>query len=497
MEAQVHELTIHVQERRGAVEGQRRGQLHHAYEHQRSDLPCPTGHGEDDAGQDARSGGRQQDVADRLPLRGPRGEGGFAHAARDGRQGFLGGDDDHREGHQGEGQGAPEQPAGAEHRRVVVVLQLVGEEQLVDRTAEHVDEEAEAEDAEDDGGHAGEVVDADAHDAQDGALLGVLAEIDGGDDAEGRHQQAHEDRHHERTEDGRHQAAFGVGFTRLVEDEFAEPGHEEFHAAPGVETVREPCADDLGEGHDDFATGGVLRDERGDRPALDDLLGLGLQGGEPFLQSGDLLSQGRDLVGELEVFGPAEGHAGLVHLAVHVTDAVAGDLDQLLADHRGGGDFGLESIFEGGIRGRDKLAVRLTQGLRTDESGTVLDALEPQDVGRERLSLDLGFVDPKVGITVQFAEADLILQLVARLAGRRTRADATLGELTDDRPTVVDLRDRHLRRPEDRDAVQDDQGEEADDHAQADDEPQAREPDEGFAARRAAVGGGGHGQTTL
>ena len=328
-------------------------------------------------------------------------------------------------------------------------------------------------------------------------MLGVFAEIDGGDDAEGRDHQAHEDGHHERAENRRHQPAFGVGLARLVEDELPEAGEEKLHAAPGVEAVGEPAADDLGQRHDDFAVGGVLGDQRGDRPTLHDLLGFGLQRDETLLESGDLLTQGRDLFGQLKVFGATQRDAGLVHLAVDVADAVTGDLDQLLAHHRGGGDFRLESGFETGIGRGDDLAVGLTQGLRTDEGRAVLDALEAEDVGREGLSLDLGFVDPEVGIAVQLAQTHLILELVTRVVGGRTGADAALGQLTDDRATVVDLGHGHLRGPEDRDAVEDDQRKQADDHAEADDQAEAGEPDEGFAAGRAAVGRIGHVQTTL
>jgi hypothetical protein len=68
---------------------------------------------------------------------------------------------------------------------------------------------------------------------------------------------------------------------------------------------------------------------------------------------------------------------------------MAGDFDQLFADHRGGGDFGLESVFEARVRGGDDLTVRLTQGLRADEGRAVLDALQAEDVGGETLGLDL------------------------------------------------------------------------------------------------------------
>jgi len=123
----------------------------------------------------------------------------------------------------------------------------------------------------------------------------------------------------------------------------------------------------------------------------------------------------------------------------------------------------------------------------------MLDALQAEDIGGEGLRLDLGFVNPEVGIAVQFAEADLILKFVAGLVGGRTSADAALGQLADDRAAVIDLRHRHGRRPEDGDAVDKNERKEADDHTQADDQAEAGEPDPSFAPGRAAIGRGGHG----
>ena len=54
----------------------------------------------------------------------------------------------------------------------------------VDRPADEVDEEADPEDAEDDRGHAGEVVHGDADGADEGALPRVLAQVERGEDSE-------------------------------------------------------------------------------------------------------------------------------------------------------------------------------------------------------------------------------------------------------------------------------------------------------------------------
>ncbi len=98
-----------------------------------------------------------------------------------------------------------------------------GEEELVDRAARQVDEEAEAEDAEDDGRDAGEVVDGDAHGAHERPLPRVLPQVEGRDDAERHDGGAHEDHHHDRAEDRREDAALGVGLPRLARHELPEP----------------------------------------------------------------------------------------------------------------------------------------------------------------------------------------------------------------------------------------------------------------------------------
>ena len=120
----------------------------------------------------------------------------------------------------------------------------------------------------------------------------------------------------------------------------------------------------------------------------------------------------------------------------------------------------------------------------------MLDALQAEDIVRKDLCLDLGFIDPEVGITVQFAKSDLILAFVTGVISRRASTDTALGELADDRAAVVDLRDRDLRGPEHRDPIECDQGQQADDHAEADDEAEAGEPDPRFTAGGTAIGVG-------
>ena len=71
----------------------------------------------------------------------------------------------------------------------------------------NVDEEAHPEDAEDDRRHAGQVVDRDADHAHERALLRVLAQVEGCEHSQRRHEEAHDHDHHHGTEDRREHAA--------------------------------------------------------------------------------------------------------------------------------------------------------------------------------------------------------------------------------------------------------------------------------------------------
>jgi hypothetical protein len=99
----------------------------------------------------------------------------------DGAQGFLGGDDDHRYGEQRQGQAGPKNAAGAESGRG----QPFGEKQLIDAAADAIDKKGQAENPVDDGRDAGQVVDGNAHQAHDQTFLGILPQIDGGQNPQG------------------------------------------------------------------------------------------------------------------------------------------------------------------------------------------------------------------------------------------------------------------------------------------------------------------------
>src|SRR5690606_17894949 len=97
-------------------------------------------------------------------------------------------------------------------------------EDAVQRAAQHIDEEAQAEHAVNNGRYTGEVVHRDADDARQSALLGVFAQVNRRDHAERGNDHRHDDGHQHGAEDGREDAALGVGLARLVADEFPDLG---------------------------------------------------------------------------------------------------------------------------------------------------------------------------------------------------------------------------------------------------------------------------------
>jgi len=139
----------------------------------------------------------------------------------DGGQGFFGGDNNHRDGQQGQGQRSPQNPAGAIGRggeRILV-------EELVQRPADYIHKKPEAEDAKHNRGHAGEVVDRNPDGANQRTLLGILAQIQGGDHAKRDNDNAHDDDHHDRPENGGEHAALGIGLARVFPKEFPKSSH--------------------------------------------------------------------------------------------------------------------------------------------------------------------------------------------------------------------------------------------------------------------------------
>ncbi len=164
--------------------------------------------------EDAGEGAGEDVGADGGPLGGTEGERAFSVALGDGAEGGLAGYDDDWEDHEGEGP-----PAGEDG----------------DAPAEEVDEKAESEEAEDDGGHAGELEDGEPDEEEGAALAAVFAEEDGAEDTEEESDGAGTGDENGGAGDGGADAAGAVGVSFVVEvlGGGLVPGRAEFSIAEG------------------------------------------------------------------------------------------------------------------------------------------------------------------------------------------------------------------------------------------------------------------------
>jgi hypothetical protein len=143
------------------------------------------------------------------------------------------------------------------------------------KSSDHVTEEPQAEDAEDDAGHACEVVDGDAHDADERALFRVLAQIEGRQDTEGHDHQRHDQCHHHGAEERRPDAALAVGLAWIGAEELAPAVEVDGDSFAEIELVPWNGPHDLGQRHDVLLTLRHLHDELVvvvDRAQLTDLV---------------------------------------------------------------------------------------------------------------------------------------------------------------------------------------------------------------------------------
>ncbi len=286
------------------------------------------------------------------------------------------------------------------------------------RAADRVDEEAEAEDAEDDRRHAGQVVDRDAHHAHQRPLLGVLAQVERGEHAERRHREGHQEHHHHRAEDGREDAALGVRLARVVGDELAQPRQVEAELAEGPRGVGLEDPHDVGDrellglaGRGPHHQGAGLHLLAQRKEALGELLVLGLLLRDPALQ---LALPTRPLAGGQV----GEGQAALVEpqvldLVVDVADLALLELPhlvqllELLLVQR------LEG-FPDRVRPAGQYPLALVAARPCSRRSCPTPAARAAWLRGQRTRGDLSFVDPDEVEAVEVAVADLQAVAVAR-----------------------------------------------------------------------------------
>ena len=384
----MHELALHVQVREVAVHRQGRRQFHHPHQHQRRHLTGCAGDGQDEAGHDGRARHGQHDAPQGLGLGGPQREGPLADGARDPGQPLFGGDDHHRQGQDGQGQRRPDDARGAEGR----TRQRFRIEQLVQRTTEGVDEEAQTEHAVHDGGHARQVDHRDADDLGQAVLARVLVQVDRSDDPQRSHDDRHQEHHEDGAEDGREHPALGVGLARIVGDELADLVEPVTHLGRQAHVIGPHHVQHLGHGHGHQLATHVL-----DRDAVS--VRLGTQGEELLLQhlitiveSLTLARQlGFKLIGQLVVqLGLALFQAQPLQLIVDAADVPFLQIVGLFGEAVGPRQHPLQGRMQ--IRGelaailfhRDDIAVEVAVG------GT----LHHGQLRRQALGLDVGLQHP-------------------------------------------------------------------------------------------------------
>ena len=146
--------------------------------------PAVRGNLQDDPREDPADGVGQHHAPDGLPPGGPHVPTGLPEGPGHGLKGFPGGHDDHRKGHDGQGQG------GGQDARP---------------EPEEEDEGADTEEGVNDGGNPGQVDDGQVDDPGEPVVRGVLAQVDGRSHTQGnRRHQGHRhqpDRPHQGRED--------------------------------------------------------------------------------------------------------------------------------------------------------------------------------------------------------------------------------------------------------------------------------------------------------
>jgi hypothetical protein len=114
---------------------------------------------------------------------------------------------------------------------------MAAEEYFIYAAADPLDEKTEAEEAKDDGGNTGQIIDRGAGPTiQHGGPIGVLGEIDGHENTERHDENGHQEDKKRGAKDGGEDAALGHALTRVGAEKF--PGH----ASPTV-------GDDIAENH--------------------------------------------------------------------------------------------------------------------------------------------------------------------------------------------------------------------------------------------------------
>ena len=92
-------------------------------------------------------------------------------------------------------------------------------------------------------------------------MLGILAQIQGGDYAKRNHHNTHDDDHHDRPENSGEHTALGIGLARVFPKEFPEARHVQAEAFKPVHIVGQKAAHNTGDGQLFFLAVNVLHSD--------------------------------------------------------------------------------------------------------------------------------------------------------------------------------------------------------------------------------------------
>ena len=363
---------------------------------------------------------------------------------------------------------------------------------MVDVATDAVDEETETKDPEDDGGNAGEVVDANADGLQHDAGFGVFVEVDGGDDAERGHERGHEQGHDKGAEDGGKDAAFGVGFAGFLSEEGDGVVEEDFEAAAEGELVGLVEVNDLGDGLIAlFATGEAV-DEFLDFLAVAQGGGLSGEGGVFAAELGEFLFE------RGAIFG---GGIGFAQADFEFVDAGVDGADFVFFES---GDFGATSVAflhetmqfgeEGWIAGEQRLGGAEFEPDRGEDGFAVFAAFGDDVVSGESGGGEAGLIQEAESEAVGVAVAGEDLDFFDGLTGGSGAAGLIFGDDAGDffGGAVFLGGEGEFAdglRPEDGKAIPSDEQQEADDHEETDVEAGRRQPDFDLTFRGEQSGG--------
>ena len=362
-------------------------------------------------------------------------------------------------------------------------------ERLVDGAPDEIDEEPKPEHAEDNRGHASQVVDPDAHQAHEEALFRVLPQVQGRQHTKGDSQQAHEEHHHHRAEDRRKDPALRVRFPWIAGEKFPQPAGIHLQPAGERQLIGPERAEDIDRGEfllravdrrqRDACAGGPLGDLAQARLGLRILLFERRQALLCFGSRGGHVDTGSPRGPHFE---GAQVQSLLFNGAVDRADLASFEPLNLAAVLFPLLEHGLEPLPHG-VRPSRQLLFPFHETDRRTNERAVLPALDVDGLGWLAAFPDRRFVNPSEVRPEDVAIPKLHLDAKRRRLSRGTVRNWFPGDKLAEHGRSVNERQPGQRpRPERPQTVDEDEADHRGDHQQADPQSGAGKPDRRIAS---------------